>query len=76
MLHVLLCVRFTSSYGITLQRGTEAGVNLEVYVDLDYASKAIDWRSDLGSVVMCTKWCFWCLFLTCVICVYALHLQC
>ena len=36
----LMCVRFTSSYGITFQRGTEVGVNLEVYVDSDYASKA------------------------------------
>ena len=52
-LHVLMCIRFTSSYGITFQRGTEAGVNLEL--DSDYASKVIDWRSDLGSVVMCTK---------------------
>ena len=53
----------------------KAGVNLEVYVDSDYASKAIDWRSDLGSVVMCTNWCFRCLFLMCVIRVYALHLR-
>ena len=26
-------VRFTSGYGITFQRATEGGVNLEVYVD-------------------------------------------
>ena len=32
-LHVLMFVRFTSIYGIIFQRGTEGGVNLEVYVD-------------------------------------------
>ena len=38
----LMCVRLTSSYGVTFQRGTEVCVNLEVYVDSDYASKATD----------------------------------
>ena len=52
-LHILMYVRFTSSYGITFQRGTEDSVNLEVYVDSDYASKATDRRYVLGSIVMC-----------------------
>ena len=56
-LHVLMDVRFTSSYCITFQRGTECGVNMEVYVDSDYASKAEDRRSVSGSVVMCAGVC-------------------
>ena len=56
-LHVLMYVRFTNSYGITFQRGTEGDVNLEVYVDSDYASKATDKSSVSGSVVMCAGAC-------------------
>ena len=37
--------------GITFQRGR--GLNLEVYADSDYASKATDRRSVSGGVVMC-----------------------
>ena len=50
-------VRLTSSYSITFQRGTEVDVNLEVYVDSDYANKATDWKSGLGNVVMCAGAC-------------------
>ena len=39
-LHILMYVRFTSSYGITFQRGTGGDLALEVFVDSDYASKA------------------------------------
>ena len=56
-LHILMYVRFTSSNGITFQRVTEGGVSLEVYVGSDYASKATDRRSVLGSVVMCAGAC-------------------
>ena len=56
-LHCLVYVRFTSSYSITFQRGTEGGVNLEGYVDSDYASTATDRRSVLGNVVMCAGAC-------------------
>ena len=57
VLHVLMFTRFTTSYGITFQRGTEVGVNLEVYVDSDYASTATDSRSVSGTVVMCPGAC-------------------
>ena len=56
-LHILMFVRFTSSYGITFQRGTESGVTLEVYMDSEYASKATYRRSVSGSVVMCAGAC-------------------
>ena len=56
-LHISMYVKFTSSYGITFQRGTEGGVNSEVYVDSDYTSKATDRRSVSGSVVMCAGAC-------------------
>ena len=56
-LHVLMYVRFTSSYSIIFQRGTASGVGLEVFVDSAFASKATDRRSVLGSVVMCADAC-------------------
>ena len=56
-LHVLMYVRFTSGYGITFQRGTARGVGFEVYVDLDYASRATDRKSVSGGVVMCGGGC-------------------
>ena len=52
-LHVLTYVRSTSGYGITFQRGTARGVGFEVYVDLDYASRATDRKAVSGGVVMC-----------------------
>ena len=58
--HILMYVRFTSNYGTTyikFQRDTEGGVNLEVYVGSDYASKATCRRSVSGSVVMCAGAC-------------------
>ena len=56
-LHVLMYVRFTSGYGITFQRGTARGAGFEVYVDSDYASRAIDRKSVFGDVVMCAGGC-------------------
>ena len=56
-LHILMYVRFTSSLGITYQRGTARGVDLEVYVDSDFASKTRDRRSVTGYVVMCAGAC-------------------
>ena len=57
VLHVLMYVKFSSRYGITFQRGTKGGVNLEVYVNSDYASKATYMRSVPRSVVMCAGAC-------------------
>ena len=56
-LHILMYVRFTSSYGITFQRGTTSGVGLEVFVDSDFASRATDRRYVCGGVVMCAGAC-------------------
>ena len=51
-LHILMYIRFTSSYGITFQRGTTSGAGLEVFVDSDFESRATDRRSVSGGVVM------------------------
>ena len=51
-MHVLMYVRFTSSLGITFQRGTVGGDRMELFVDSDFASKATDRRSVSGAVVM------------------------
>ncbi|CAM9450595.1 unnamed protein product [Pylaiella littoralis] len=56
-LHVLMYIRFTSSFGITFQRGTTGGVGFEVFVDSDYVSRATDRRSVSGGVVMCAGAC-------------------
>ena len=56
-LHVLMYVRFTSSYGITFQRGTASGVGLEVVVHSDFASRATCRRSVSGGVIMCAGAC-------------------
>ena len=56
-LYILMYIRFTSSYGITFQRGTASGVGLEVFVDSDFASRATDRRSISGGVVMCAGAC-------------------
>ena len=50
-LHILMYVRFTSSYGITFQRGTEGGLALQLFVDSDYARKATARKSVSGGVV-------------------------
>ena len=57
VLRVLVYVRFTSSYGITFQRGTARGVGLEVFVDSDFASRATDRRSVSSGVAMCAGAC-------------------
>ena len=51
-MHVLMYVRFTSSLGITFQRGMVGGDRMELFVDSDFASKATDRRSVSGAVVM------------------------
>ena len=51
-MHVLMYVRFTSSFGITFQRGMVGGDRKEIFVDSDFASKATDRRSVSGAVVL------------------------
>ena len=47
-LHILMYIKSTSTYGITFQRGVSNGVQLDLYVDTDYAYKANDLRSVSG----------------------------
>ena len=56
-LGILECVRRTSSSGITIQKGTSAGLNLQVFADADYASVAAERRSVSGGLVMCGGGC-------------------
>ena len=51
-MHVLMCIRFTSSFGTTFQRGMVGGDRMENFVDSDFASKATDRRSVSGAVLM------------------------
>ena len=51
-MHVLMYVRFTSSFRITFQRRMVGGDRMELFVDSDFASKATDRRSVSGAVVM------------------------
>ena len=50
-MHILVYVRFTSSFGITFQRGMARKDRMELFVDSDFASKATDRRSVSGAVV-------------------------
>ena len=56
-LHILQYIRLTNGYGITFQRGMGSGVDLELYVDSDFASRDINRRSVSGGVVMCAGAC-------------------
>ena len=53
-LHIL---QYTSGHGITFQRGMGSGVDLELNVDSDFASRATNRRSVSGGVVMCAGAC-------------------
>ena len=50
-------IRFTSSYGISFQKGMGSGVQLELHLSADYERKAVDRRSMSGGVVMCAGAC-------------------
>ena len=50
-MHVLVHVRFTSSFGITFQRGIVRRGRMEFFVDSNFASKATNRRSVFGAVV-------------------------
>ena len=56
-LHILQHIRLTSGHGITFQRGMGSGVDLELYVDSDFASRGTNQRSVSGGVVMCAGAC-------------------
>ena len=51
-MHGLMYVRFTSSFGITFQRGEVGGDRMELFVDSYFASTATDRRCVSGAVVM------------------------
>ena len=50
-LHIVMYIKSTSTYGITFQTGLSDGVQLELYVDADYAHEANDQRSVSGGVM-------------------------
>lgn len=50
-------MRRTSYFWIAFQRGSVGGLNLQVFADADYASKAADGRSVSGGLVMCGGAC-------------------
>ena len=52
-LHIVMYIKPTSTYGIIFQRGLGNGVQLELYVDANYAHEANDRRSVFGGVIMC-----------------------
>ena len=56
-LHIVMYIKSTSTYGITSQRGLSNGVQLELYVDVDYAHEANGRRSVSGGVVVCGGAC-------------------
>ena len=56
-LSILAYINGTCGFGITYQRGTTAGISLEVFADADYASKATDRRSVSGAAIMCADVC-------------------
>ena len=56
-LHILQYIRLTSGHGITFQRGMSSSVDLELYMDSDFASRYTNRRSVSGGVVMCAGAC-------------------
>ena len=56
-LDILRYLKRTSSYGISFQRGSVAGVSIQAFTDADYASKAADRRSVSGGAIMCGGGC-------------------
>ena len=56
-LHILQYIILTSGHGTTFQRGMGSGVDLELYVDSDFASRDTDRLSVSGGVVMCAGAC-------------------
>ena len=56
VLHILY-IRLTCGHGITVQRGMGSGVDLELYVDSEFASRDTNRRSVSGGVVMCAGAC-------------------
>ena len=56
-MHVLMHVRFTSSFGITFQRGMVRRGRMEFFVDSNFASKATGPRSVSGAVMVFADAC-------------------
>ena len=50
---ILGYAEWTSSFGITFQRGTVEGFHMVSFADADHASKATDRRSVSGGLVIC-----------------------
>ena len=56
-LHISQYIRLRRGHGITFQRGMGSGVELELYVNSDFASRDTYRWSVSGGVVMCTGAC-------------------
>ena len=56
-LYILQYIRLTSDHGITFQRGMGSGVDLELYVDSDFANRGTHRRSVPGGIVICAGAC-------------------
>ena len=56
-LRIIQYIRLTSGHGITFQRGMGSGVDLELYMDSDFASRDTNRRFVSGGVVMCAGAC-------------------
>ena len=56
-LGILACINGTFGFGLTYQRRTSVVDFLEVFVDADYASKAIDRRSVSEGAIMSGDTC-------------------
>ena len=52
-LGILEYINGTREYGITIQKGSLSSISLEVFADVDYASKATGRRSVSGGEIMC-----------------------
>ena len=57
VLHIVLYIESTSTYGKPFQRSLGNGVQLELYVDADYVHKANYRRSVSRGVIMCAGAC-------------------
>ena len=50
-------LRRTSKFGIMFERGIVGGLNVQVFVDADYAGMVAHRRSETGGFVMCGRPC-------------------
>ena len=59
-MHVMEYMKGTCGFGTTFEQGAGSRLEMKLYVDSDYASKAMQKRSMTGMVVMCAGSCVTC----------------